>query len=61
MADFILQARAHSLLKAKDADLRTAAETVRQEYAEQLADAESASAQARSTADQVSFVNPAGC
>ncbi|KAK9864007.1 hypothetical protein WJX84_007296 [Apatococcus fuscideae] len=46
------KARAHSLLKAKDADLRTAAETVRQEYAEQLADAESASAQARSTADQ---------
>ncbi len=51
--EFLMQARAHSLLKAKDAELRTAAEDVRQQYVDQLADAESAAADARSNADQV--------
>ena len=51
--ELLLQARAHSLLKAKDAELRTAAEDVRQQYVDQLAEAESAAADARSNADQV--------
>ncbi|KAK9831018.1 hypothetical protein WJX74_000295 [Apatococcus lobatus] len=46
------KARAHLLLKAKDAELKTAADSVRDSYADQLSDAEASAAEARTTADQ---------
>lgn len=48
-----LQARAHSLLKGKEAELKTAADSVRQTYEDQLSEAEASAAEARSVADQV--------
>ena len=49
-----LQARAHALLKAKDAAITSAREGLEQEYAQQLQTQEAAAAEARAQAEQAS-------
>ena len=56
-----LQARAHALLKAKDAAITSARAGLEQEYAQQLQTQEAAAAEARAQAEQASRGVPLSC
>ena len=56
-----LQARAHALLKAKDAAITSAREGLEQEYAQQLQTQEAAAAEARAQAEQASHLVHLSC
>ena len=56
-----MQARAHALLKAKDAAITSAREGLEQEYAQQLQTQETAAAEARAQAEQASHRGHLSC